>query len=346
MVRFAIPVSVICVVVLNYSYAGFGRHVQYPIGADLPILDIKTIVTTSRATVDVVQCRRIYLARKTMLCHRRFTPEEALEEVRHLQALNHRHIVRLVGSYAQGKYISILTYPVAEHDLKTFLAEAGKLEYSRNILEELAEGVSCLSATIRYIHASGIKHMDIKPQNILVQSGRRYPPHAFCPARFYITDFGISRFVQDLEASETDGFSQRTLMYCSPEVAAGLPHGRSSDIFSLGCVFAEIFTSVSRKSQAEFRCYRADDGETFHNNLPRVIGWIDDLSPHFTLELYRMSRYLGEGLGGLEPRDQTRPSKTVLKQMLQEEPKDRPTAADLVRDFPPWSCYSSEPEPL
>jgi len=340
---------VIRVVVLIYSHAGFGRHVQYPVGAELPFKNMEIVATTSRATVDAVECRRVRLARKTMLCHRRFTPEEALEEVRHLQALNHCHIVRLVGSYAQGKYLSILTYPVAGYDLKTFLAETEKSPYLIDRSNALTVGFSCLSAAIEYVHAAGVKHMDIKPQNILVDPAHHdslcgWSLHHFL---FYLTDFGISRFVQDLESSETDGFSQRTLMYCSPEVAAGLRRGRSSDIFSLGCVFAEMLTCIARKSQTEFRCHRADDGETFHDNLPRVIEWIDDLST-IDLELSMMltTGPVHDPLALTFEPGHAEPAKTVIKQMLQEQPKDRPTAADLAKVFPRWACCSSGPQPF
>ncbi|EON64432.1 NEK protein kinase [Coniosporium apollinis CBS 100218] len=276
-----------------------------------------------------------------MLCHRRFTPKEALEEVRHLQALNHGHVVRLVGSYAQGKHFSVLTYPVAECDLKAFLAQIERRGYPFHSRKGLAKGISCLSAAIEHIHAAGVKHMDLKPQNILVEDSNC--PSVFKHPRFYITDFGISRFVQDLEASETDGFSQRTLMYCSPEVAAEQPRGRSSDIFSLGCVFAEMLTCMACRSQAEFRSYRADDGETFHKNLPQVVEWIDDLPADYVGIVHLLA---AKKMTELEPQELENTEIIAIKRMLQQEPKDRPTAADLVKSFPPWFCCSSGSEPF
>jgi hypothetical protein len=81
----------------------------------------REITGTNRAVISSVLCRRVRLARKTMLCHRRYTAEEAFEEVKHLQKLRHSHIVSLVGSYMQRRYLSILIYPVADYDLDTYL---------------------------------------------------------------------------------------------------------------------------------------------------------------------------------------------------------------------------------
>lgn len=92
-----------------------------------------------------------------------------------------------------------------------------------------------------------------------------------------MTDFRISRIIRGPEQSQTDGATGRTEMYCSPEVADGEPRGRASDIFSLGCVFAEILTCIAGQTVQEFRNRRADDGVSFHSNLSLVVKWIEEL---------------------------------------------------------------------
>ena len=59
-------------------------------------------------------------------------------------------------------------------------------------------------------------------------------------------------------------------MYFSPEVACGEPRGKSSDTFSLGCVFVEMFTIIPGKLVEEFEEWRTDDGKAFHRNLSLV----------------------------------------------------------------------------
>jgi hypothetical protein len=107
---------------LNWSgKANGGQHVEFAEGEELPFKVLGTIGANLTATVDKVRCRRILLARKTMLCGRRISLHDALAEVEHLQKLRHPHIIQLVGSYLQGKRFSVLLYPVADYDLGKFL---------------------------------------------------------------------------------------------------------------------------------------------------------------------------------------------------------------------------------
>lgn len=82
--------------------------------------------------------------------------------------------------------------------------------------------------------------------------------------------------------SQTDDLTPRSKNYCSPEVYEGQNKGRSSDVFSMGCVFLEIETVLAFKTIEEFVDFRSqsrdfDDplAETFHDNLERVREWIE-----------------------------------------------------------------------
>jgi hypothetical protein len=100
---------------LNWSgKSNGGQHVEYARGEELPFQVLGTIGMSLTATVEKIRCRRILLARKTMVCGKRLTLHNALIEVQHLQKLKHPHIIQLVGSYMQGKRFSILLYPVAD----------------------------------------------------------------------------------------------------------------------------------------------------------------------------------------------------------------------------------------
>lgn len=108
--------------------------------------------------------------------------------------------------------------------------------------------------------------MDIKPKNILVDIKQYGKIHV------YLTDFGISRVITDPSCTEIDGTTGRTENYCSsPEVAIGDARGRSSDIFSLGCVFVEMATNISGRLLQDFEEARLDDdGTSFHRNIPHI----------------------------------------------------------------------------
>lgn len=163
---------------LNWS--GKGQHVEFSRTEEIPLVPLVAIGHGGSALVDSVLCRRIKLARKTMTLSRRQKLETVIAEVEHLQRLRHPHIVQLVGSYTLGRSFSILLYPVADFNLSTLLERmtsfpelnrdnAGSRNEDRPLLSDLAEFQMCLSSALEFVHQNTTKHMDIKPQNILVR---------------------------------------------------------------------------------------------------------------------------------------------------------------------------------
>ena len=77
--------------------------------------------------------------------------------------------------------------------------------------------------------AHTLQHLDIKPENLLLLSGR-----------VKVADFGL---VKDVRHSETSLVGGMTPMYAAPEVFRGTPSGRS-DQYSLAIVFQEMLTGT------------------------------------------------------------------------------------------------------
>lgn len=268
-----------------------GQHVEFAKREELPLEAISKIGMSLTATVDKVRCRRIMLARKTMTCGRRLSIQDALVEVEHLQKLRHAHIVQLVGSYLQGKKFAVLIYPVADCDLGNFLEEVSssvvdsrvmKIEYhSKLAIMSLWNFFGCLSEALLYIHSWATKHLDTKPGNILVM---RHSDYRF-GHRIYIADFGISRYFPSLDHSQTDAPIPRTPKYCAPEVWNREMYGRGADIFTMGCVFLEMLTTLCGRDLDEFAEHRMKYGNgngAYHMTLPAVHEWADKLReiPH------------------------------------------------------------------
>ncbi|KAF2818416.1 hypothetical protein CC86DRAFT_157225 [Ophiobolus disseminans] len=152
---------------------------------------------SSTALVEKVQCKRIMLARKKIKCNWRLKREEALKEVAHLQYLSHAHVVRCVGTYVYGKELSILLYPATSYNLETFLDRCAELDAKfkltiteGRLLHAIRRGVGesfgCLASAIDYIHSRFVKHMDIKPTNILIHDKYRFPR---APFQVHIAEF-------------------------------------------------------------------------------------------------------------------------------------------------------------
>ena len=78
-------------------------------------------------------------------------------------------------------------------------------------------------------HRLGLIHCDLKPENILVKSYSR------CEVK--VIDLGSSCFPPDNLCSYVQSRSYR-----APEVILGLPYDKKIDVWSLGCILAELCT--------------------------------------------------------------------------------------------------------
>lgn len=103
--------------------------------------------------------------------------------------------------------------------------------------EALRRFIADVAAGLSYLHAAGIVHRDIKPDNILCTAG----------GRFVITDFGLSRNMRaTLRRNSRSVASEQvsgSLSYMSPELFKSSPvHGSEADIWALGVSAFEIAT--------------------------------------------------------------------------------------------------------
>ena len=91
-----------------------------------------------------------------------------------------------------------------------------------------------LCEAIEELHAVGIHHLDIKPENILIEDNTK---------AIKITDFGIARY----KSSKDDAPFKGTPHYVAPEVVAGTERSALSDIYSLGVVIKELFENIKAR---------------------------------------------------------------------------------------------------
>ncbi|ORY11323.1 kinase-like domain-containing protein, partial [Clohesyomyces aquaticus] len=210
----------------------------------IPLRVEKVLGHSATALVESVHCRRIRLARKTIKCSRRLHKEDAIKEVQTLQRLQHQHIVRVVGTYTLKKDLSILLYPATEYNLEEFMDEAVDHLLPSPHRKALERFFGCLSTAVSFLHDNNVKHMDIKPKNLLVRNLATLNTNRRSYFRIYIADFGISRSYQSPSESETDSPTSFTRTYAAPEVVIQDKRGFSADIFSLGCVFAEMLATL------------------------------------------------------------------------------------------------------
>jgi serine/threonine protein kinase len=252
----------------------------------IPLCSLGPLGGGGTAMVDKVMAKGQVLARKTIKRGwRGLKLADARVELRIMRRLQmHKHIIKVLGSYTQelrGPYtkFAMLLHPVAT-DLEVVFGylqctavttQEGDQE-RQLIIDSLATFIGCLANALMFIHKEGVRHKDIKSQNILVAGE--------C---VFFGDFGISHDFSSDHVSVTQGKPKTfTPIYSSPELAGWSPRGRSSDIFSLGCVFLEIMTIFLGFSILDFERARHNDDDDrrvspFQSNLDKVHQWIEFL---------------------------------------------------------------------
>ena len=152
-------------------------------------------------------------------------PRAAIREIALLKEAQHENVVRLLGVLSYSKYF-YLVLELAAMDLKRYVASRAPLKRAsvKAVARQLLRGVAAL-------HARGIMHRDLKPQNVLVDEE---------PAlHVRIADFGLARAVNVPAQLYTTEVT--TLWYRAPEVLLGCTaYTDAVDVWSAGCIVGEL----------------------------------------------------------------------------------------------------------
>jgi serine/threonine protein kinase len=162
--------------------------------------------------------------------------------IRNLQT--HRHIIQLFAAYTTKPEGCLLLQPAADEGnledyLENYTDAAGPSSSWHNRRDEmtrvLEQAFGCLATGLVYIHQRGIRHKDIKPQNILIHQG------------FVIyTDFGAPKDTNKDGECTTEGLPDfLTRKYAPPEVIEHEKRNFAADVYSLGCVFIDVIFALS-----------------------------------------------------------------------------------------------------
>ena len=149
------------------------------------------------------------------------------KEARMLASLDHPNIVAIyeLGDVDGRVFIAMRYLPGG--NLQQVISKHGPLSYEKasSILKQVCEGLQAS-------HDLGLVHRDIKPANILFDAR----------GNVVISDFGLARAVQLSDTSSLGG-PAGTPAYRAPELWRGKPPASpASDVYSLGCIFAEMIT--------------------------------------------------------------------------------------------------------
>ncbi|MFD7654732.1 protein kinase [Actinosynnema sp. NPDC059797] len=156
------------------------------------------------------------------------TPEDRIRLEREAEVLGALRCPGLVEVYDTGVHRGrpyFVMQPV----------EGGTLR--RRMREPLAPSVVAhlgaqVAEVLAHVHANGVVHRDVKPSNILLDTGGR---------RAYLADFGLALQAQVTRVTRS-GVLVGTAGYLSPEQVRGADVSPAADVYALGLVLLECLT--------------------------------------------------------------------------------------------------------
>jgi hypothetical protein len=184
---------------------------------------------------------RVHLARQTDLDRLVALKElSALEADDPASARRFLQESRLGGSLSHPNIVHVYDY--FEYDGTPYIAmeyvARGSLRaYMRDVtFAQIAGVLDATLAVLQRAEQEGIVHRDLKPENILVTRD----------GHVKIADFGIAKAINRTNASAlltATGMAVGTPAYMAPEQATAQRVGPSTDLYAVGCIAYEFFTS-------------------------------------------------------------------------------------------------------
>ena len=164
--------------------------------------------------------------------------DSLVREAQAMARLNHPNVVTVheVGTTSEGVFVAMEL--VEGETLRAWAKTARPWREQVRVLVETARGIGA-------VHAAGVIHRDVKPDNVIVGADRRVRIGDFGLAR--ARDEGGTRTPEDKplatgtpQASSVAG----TPAYMAPEVLRGQPADPASDQFSFGVTAYEVISGV------------------------------------------------------------------------------------------------------
>lgn len=168
-----------------------------------------------------------------------------LAQVDLLRKLKHPGIVAVLGG---GVHLGSPFYAmewIDGNDLQTLLRHGEKVDWRM----ALAAALQIVPA-LRHAHRRSVLHRDLKPSNLF----------RCADGMWKLSDFGVTKFFGDALLTNSDNVLG-SAGYLAPEAAAGKPHTKRSDFYSLGCLLYTLivgrppFTGVSVVELIQKHCF-------------------------------------------------------------------------------------------
>jgi serine/threonine protein kinase len=156
--------------------------------------------------------------------------DRTLREARAVAQLNHPHIIVVHDVVEHDERPYIVMELIEGGSLADRLAQRGPVDAA----EAARIGIALLGA-LGAAHAAGVLHRDLKPDNVLLETGTD---------RVVLTDFGIAQVAGAPTLTENGAFVGSP-EYTAPERMSGVRTGPESDLWSLGALLCAALSGES-----------------------------------------------------------------------------------------------------
>lgn len=147
--------------------------------------------------------------------------------------LRHPHVVTPYTWVADDDGALLAMRLTGGGSLATLISDYGALPY-----RYAAEIIAQVLAALEQVHAAGVVHRDIKPDNILLEVTGTGAPHA------RLADFGIALIKGQVRLTSA-GVVLGTAGYVAPEVLHGVEPGPRQDLYAVGMVARQALSGVT-----------------------------------------------------------------------------------------------------
>ncbi|RNF08669.1 putative serine/threonine protein kinase [Trypanosoma rangeli] len=165
---------------------------------------------------------------KKVVIKRLMDGTQGVQELNVSLRVRHPNIIPFLESFVHdGALYAVLAYAEGG-DLEAHLEQLQRKKRPLQLLRVLRWFKQLIEA-LQCCHQQNIVHRDVKPSNIFLNADA---------TELYLGDFGSAKAL--LRSALLTSTFVGTPIWTSPEVLTGTPHGFSSDVWSLGCVFYEM----------------------------------------------------------------------------------------------------------
>ena len=144
-----------------------------------------------------------------------------------LTSINHPNVAKVLDLVVEGDTLGIVMELVEGQDLRRYLRQRGALPPAEavQLACQLLQGLAA-------VHAVGIIHRDVKPENMLVKT-------AYGQGNLKLTDFGVARLTYGASLTNMTSLIG-TPEYMAPELADHDRPTAAADLYSAGIVLYEM----------------------------------------------------------------------------------------------------------